>query len=87
VKEVMCLAIPAKVIKKIDSDTLLVDFGGVQREVKSTLLEEEPKVGEDYVLVHIGFAMTIIEQKEALETIKLLSEVDAAYQKELQQAN
>ncbi|TFF85284.1 HypC/HybG/HupF family hydrogenase formation chaperone [Candidatus Heimdallarchaeota archaeon] len=83
----MCLAIPAKVIKKIDGDTLLVDFGGVQREVKSTLLEEEPKVGEDYVLVHIGFAMTIIEQKEALETIKLLSEVDAAYQKELEQAN
>ena len=72
----MCLAIPAKVIKIINNDTILVDFGGVKREVKSTLLEEKIKVN-DYVLVHIGFAMVKVEEKDALETLKILSEIES----------
>lgn len=72
----MCLAIPGKVSRIIDNDTLLVDFGGIEREVKSTLLEPKPKINE-YVLVHIGFAMEIVDEEEALETLKLLAEIDA----------
>jgi len=72
----MCLAIPAKVVEIINDDTILVDFGGVKREVKSTLLEDKIKLN-DYVLVHIGFAMAIVEEEEALETLRLLAEIDA----------
>ncbi len=71
----MCLAIPAKVVEIINDDTILVDFGGVKREVKSTLLEDKIKL-DDYVLVHIGFAMAIVEEEEALETLRLLAEID-----------
>ncbi|NHJ86249.1 MAG: HypC/HybG/HupF family hydrogenase formation chaperone [Asgard group archaeon] len=71
----MCLAIPAKVIEIIDDDTIFVDFGGIKRQVKSTLIEDEIKIN-DYVLVHIGFAMAVVEEKEALETLKLLAEIE-----------
>ncbi len=71
----MCLAIPAKVVEIVNNDTLLVDFGGIKREVKSTLLENQPKIN-DYVLIHIGYAMTIVEEDEALETLKLLAEIE-----------
>ncbi|MCS7365946.1 MAG: HypC/HybG/HupF family hydrogenase formation chaperone, partial [archaeon GB-1867-035] len=50
----MCLAVPAKVIS-IQKDIAKVDFGGVQREVVVTLIEEKLKPG-DYVLIHAGFA-------------------------------
>ena len=72
----MCLAIPAKVVEIIDDDTLRVDFGGVKREVKSTLLDPKPQIN-DYVLVHIGYAMAIVEEEDALETLKLLAEIES----------
>ena len=72
----MCLAIPAKVVEIINDNTILVDFGGVRREVKSTLLEDKIKL-DDYVLVHIGFAMAIVDEEDALETLRLLAEIDA----------
>lgn len=72
----MCLAIPAKIIEIINDDTAIVDFGGVRREIKTTLIEEELKIN-DYVLVHIGFAMTKVEEEEALETLRLLAEIDS----------
>lgn len=71
----MCIAVPAKVVEIINDDTILVDFGGVKREVKSTLLEDKIKL-DSYVLVHIGFAMAIVEEEEALETLRLLAEID-----------
>ncbi|MHA1532724.1 MAG: HypC/HybG/HupF family hydrogenase formation chaperone [Candidatus Heimdallarchaeota archaeon] len=72
----MCLAIPAKVVEIINDNTILVDFGGVRREDKSTLLEDKIKL-DDYVLVHIGFAMAIVDEEDALETLRLLAEIDA----------
>ena len=64
----MCLAIPAKIMNLSDSKAS-VDFGhGVLREVNVSLVEA--KVG-DYVLVHAGYAIQIIEEKDALETISL----------------
>jgi hydrogenase expression/formation protein HypC len=71
----MCLAIPARVMR-IDGSKAQVDFGeGVLREVNVTLVEA--KVG-DYVLVHAGYAIQTVDQKEALETISLWNEILAA---------
>lgn len=68
----MCLAIPARVIEK-NGDRARVDFGGgVLREVDLTLVEAG--VG-DYVLVHAGFAIQVLEEEEARETLRLWSEI------------
>jgi len=68
----MCLAIPAKVIE-IKGDLAKVDFGeGVQREVNITLVEA--KVGE-YVLVHAGYAIQVLDEKAAEETLNLWNEI------------
>ena len=68
----MCLAIPAKVIE-INGATAKVDFGeGVLREVNVSLVEA--KVG-DYVLVHAGYAIQVLSQEEAMETLKLWKEI------------
>jgi len=66
------LAIPAKVIS-IDEDKAKVDFGeGVLREVNVTLVNA--RVG-DYVLVHAGYAIQVVDEAEALETIRLWNEI------------
>jgi len=71
----MCFAIPARVMR-IDGSKAQVDFGeGVLREAQVTLVEA--KVG-DYVLVHAGYAIQTVDQKEALETISLWKEILAA---------
>ncbi len=71
----MCLAIPARIITKIE-DKAQVDFGeGVLREVNVKLVDA--KVG-DYVLVHAGYAIQVLDEKEALETISLWNEILAA---------
>jgi hydrogenase expression/formation protein HypC len=68
----MCLAIPAKVISLKDN-VAQVDFGeGVLREVNVTLVDA--KVG-DYVLVHAGYAIQVLSEEEAHETLKLWSEI------------
>ena len=68
----MCLAIPAKVVD-IEGDGAKVDFGeGVLRDVNVTLVDA--KVG-DYVLVHAGYAIQVLSEEEALETLRLWNEV------------
>jgi len=68
----MCLAIPAKVVS-VEEERARVDFGeGVLREVNVTLVDA--KVG-DYVLVHAGYAIQVLDEKEALETIRLWNEI------------
>ena len=68
----MCLAIPAKVLKK-DGDNAKVDFGnGTIRDVNITLVNV--KVGE-YVIVHAGFAIEVMNEVEAKETLQLWSEL------------
>ncbi len=69
---VMCLAIPAKVMS-MQGDKASVDFGqGVLREVNVSLVEA--KVG-DYVLVHAGYAIQIIEEEDAKETLSLWNSI------------
>jgi hydrogenase expression/formation protein HypC len=68
----MCLAIPA-LVKSIKGHQAEVDIDGVTREV-SIQLTPEVKVG-DYVLLHTGYAINVIDAAEAEETLKLLKEI------------
>jgi hydrogenase expression/formation protein HypC len=68
----MCLAIPA-LVKSIDGLQADVEIGGVGRKI-SIWLTPEVKVGE-YVLLHTGYAINIIDEAEARETLKLLEEM------------
>lgn len=69
----MCLSIPGKVVK-INGDTAEVTVGGTLINVGIQMLENVK--ANDYVLVHAGFALQIINEKEALETLQLLREMN-----------
>ncbi|GAA9552238.1 HypC/HybG/HupF family hydrogenase formation chaperone [Helicobacter pylori] len=71
----MCLAIPSKVIA-INNNVALLETLGVQREASLDLMGDSVKVG-DYVLLHIGYVMSKIDEKEALESIELYQEMIA----------
>ena len=79
----MCLAIPGKILELLpDSNHLaLVDVVGVRRKVDLGLLEDDrPQVG-DWVLIHVGFALSKVSESEALEqmrTLRILGEDKAA---------
>ena len=68
----MCLAIPS-MIKSIDGYQAEVDIGGVTRQI-SIQLTPEAKVG-DYILLHTGYSINIIDEAEAEETLRLLKEL------------
>lgn len=65
----MCLAIPAKIISK-KGDTAIVDVSGVQREA-NLMLCPEAKVG-DYIIMHAGFAIHLLDKIDAEETLQML---------------
>ena len=83
----MCIAIPGKISKIIDENKAEVDFGGVFREVNLDLLggSSEINVG-DHVLVHVGYAISIITEEEARLTIEAFDELIAANEAFDQQA-
>jgi len=70
--KVMCLAVPVRVVS-IEGDEAETEIAGVRRRV-SIALTPEVKVG-DYVLLHTGYAMGIVDEAEAKETLKLLEEI------------
>lgn len=73
----MCLAIPGKVLEEFESRGMRmakVQFGGIVREA-SLAYTSNAKVG-DYVLVHVGFAISIVDAEEAERTYQLLEEMD-----------
>ncbi|MCX7923874.1 MAG: HypC/HybG/HupF family hydrogenase formation chaperone [Clostridia bacterium] len=72
----MCLGIPGKIIK-IEGKTSMVELMGVTREVSIELLKDV-KLG-DYVLVHAGCAIQVIDQEEALKTIEIFNELKELY--------
>jgi hydrogenase expression/formation protein HypC len=85
----MCLAIPAQVVELTDEHNrlALVDVAGVRRNVNVGLLHDESnllRVG-DWVLVHVGFAISKIDQAEAAATLRLLERMGAEYQQELEE--
>ena len=72
----MCLAVPT-LIKSIEGTNALAEIGGVERTVSLTLTPEA-RMG-DYVLIHTGFAISVVDVDEAQETLRLLTELAASY--------
>lgn len=72
----MCLAIPAKV-QSIDGFEADVEIGGVSRTI-SIMLTPDARVG-DYVYVHTGYAISVVDEADALETLRLLRELAETY--------
>ena len=82
----MCLAIPGKIVEIVDAENRIakVEVGGVKRNINIGMLaEDETHVG-DYVLIHVGFAMSKVDEHEAEETLRLLKEL-GEYQSEFEQ--
>ena len=79
----MCLAIPGQIVEMdgSPSNLALVDVAGIRRKVDLGLLQEDLPVVGDWVLIHVGFAMSKISEEDAQEqmrTLRLLGESDAA---------
>jgi hydrogenase expression/formation protein HypC len=73
----MCLGIPGRIIDRSDDAGLpvgTVDFGGVRREVCLAYVADEVAVG-DYVVVHVGFAISKVDEEEAKRTFEVLREM------------
>lgn len=71
----MCLAIPGKIVEVVPDQNQVgvVDVGGVRRKVQLGLLAEDMPVVGDWVLIHVGFAMSKISEADAAEQMRLLS--------------
>lgn len=84
----MCLAIPGKVLEIVDPAKHIakVEVAGVRRNVNIGLLtgDEHPELG-DYVLIHVGFALSKIDEAEAMETLRMLEGLGQAYTDEIDQ--
>ncbi|AWK61366.1 hydrogenase isoenzyme formation protein HypC [Helicobacter cinaedi PAGU611] len=77
----MCLAIPSKVVELKENNVAVVDTLGVRREASLDLLDESVSVGE-WVLLHIGFVMSKIDELSAMESLRLYDEILKAMQEE-----
>ena len=72
----MCLAVPGKIVEIMESEGLQmakVDFGGIFREACLDYVPEA-KVG-DYCVIHVGFAISLLSEEEAMETLDLLKQI------------
>jgi len=87
IKEVvMCLGIPGQIIEIVDDtfDIAKVEVSGVKRNVSVTLVRGDGIAAGDWVLVHVGFAMSKINEQEARETLKALQLLGQPYKDELE---
>lgn len=77
----MCVGIPAQIVEIVDadSDTAIVEIGGIRRAVNISCVIELGRTHSDcigeWVLVHVGFAMSRIDEEEAIKTLELLQEL------------
>ena len=86
----MCLAIPGQVIEFVDEANRLakVDVAGVRRTVNVGLLDADDDGGAqpgDWVLIHVGFALSKVDEEEARATLRLLEQMGAEYEQELEE--
>jgi hydrogenase expression/formation protein HypC len=85
----MCLAIPGQIMEVVDEHNRLakVDVAGVKRNVNIGLLDadEEPVGVGDWVLIHVGFAISKVDEEEARATRDLLERMGADYEQELEE--
>jgi hydrogenase expression/formation protein HypC len=85
----MCLGIPGRIVEVIDEDLTLAkaEVSGVRRNINIGLVhhgDERAEVG-DWVLIHVGFAMSKIDEKEARATLKALEGIGEEYEQELEE--
>jgi hydrogenase expression/formation protein HypC len=75
----MCLAIPGKIVELLngegDRDTAVIDVLGVRRRIDLGLLADNPPLLGDWVLIHVGFAMSKISEVDALDQLQMLTEL------------
>jgi hydrogenase expression/formation protein HypC len=73
----MCLAIPGKIIEIVDVENSIakVEVGGVRRNINIGMLDEKDAQIGNYVLIHVGFAMSRIDEQQARETLRVLEEI------------
>lgn len=84
----MCLAIPAQVIEIVDDEKrlALVDIAGLRRNVNVGLLDEDGGARPgDWVLIHVGFALSKVDEQEAQATLKLLEQMGSDFEQELEE--
>ena len=85
----MCLAIPGQILEVVDEGNRLakVDVAGVHRNVNIGLLDEDGTgVGPgDWVLIHVGFAMSKVDEAEAMATRRMLESMGEDYEEELEE--
>lgn len=84
----MCLAIPGQVVEIVDHANQIarVDVAGVRRNINVGLLADGPGDGAapgEWVLIHVGFALSKVDEEEAHATLRLLAQMGAAYEQEL----
>jgi len=72
----MCLAIPVKVMELGSDDRAIVDLDGVRKEISLALLDGV-NVG-DYVILHVGYALSRLDPEEAQKTLALFAQIDAS---------
>ncbi|MDR3069432.1 MAG: HypC/HybG/HupF family hydrogenase formation chaperone [Propionibacteriaceae bacterium] len=82
----MCLGIPGEVIEIIDHEACLakVEVSGVQRDISIRLLADEGVSVGDWVLVHVGFALSKIDQDEANATLDQIKKLGKPYEEEME---
>ncbi len=69
----MCLALPAKIIKCLDNQRAIASLGGIEKEISTSLLED---IAEgDYVILHVGYALTRLDEVEAKKTLALFADM------------
>jgi hydrogenase expression/formation protein HypC len=80
----MCLGIPGEVVEILADrpDLAMVDVSGVQRAINIGLLDETPAPGE-WILIHVGFALSKIDESEAKATLEFLESIGQAYADEI----
>jgi hydrogenase expression/formation protein HypC len=87
-ESLMCLAIPGQVLEVVDEQNRLarVDVAGVQRNVNIGLLDRDGvgATSGDWVLIHVGFALSKVDEQEAQATLQLLQQMGDAYEQELE---
>ncbi len=69
----MCLAIPARVVELLENEQAVVELDGVRKEISLALVSDVAV--DDYVIVHVGFALNKLDQEEAAKTLALFAEI------------
>ena len=83
----MCLGIPGQIVEFVDeaNDIAKVEVSGVRRNISVALVRPDGIAIGDWVLIHVGFAMSKIDEQEAQETLQMLRELGEAYDSEMEQ--